>query len=191
MGSFQELPLIIPSLFASLKLMSAFIHETFLNWRQLKIVRRQSTLSYVILINSWKLLSENAQSPIPLKKSTLPEKIQKVQVLLPFGQHYTFFSSTHPPPPPPSAERVGEHRELAFLLLVVLFSITDLDVIYFLRKIYPPSEVLEVWCIYFYLQCFLMAKFPQWEGGKSWVIGIWQGVILTTWIFFKARNNIL
>ena len=96
-----------------------------------------------------------------------------------------------PPPPPPSAERVGEHRELAFLLLVVLFSITDLDVIYFLRKIYPPSEVLEVWCIYFYLQCFLMAKFPQWEGGKSWVIGIWQGVILTTWIFFKARNNIL
>ena len=107
MRSFQELSLIILSLFASLKLMSAFIHETFLNWRQLKIVRRQSTLSYVILINSWKLLSENAQSPIPLKKSTLPEKIQKVQVLLPFGQHYTFFSSTPPPPPPPFCRKGG------------------------------------------------------------------------------------
>ena len=44
----------------------------------------------------------------------------------------------------PPAEMVGEHRELAFLLLVVLFSMTDLDVIYFLRKIFPPSEVLEV-----------------------------------------------
>ena len=62
-----------------------------------------------------------------------------MQVLLPFGQHCTFFSS-----PLPLAEMVGEHRELAFLLLVVLFSITDLDVIYFLRKIFPPSEVLEV-----------------------------------------------
>ena len=188
MGSFQELPLIILSLFASLKLMSAFIHETFLNWRQLKIVRRQSTLSYVILINSWKLLSENAQSPTPLKKSTPPLKIQKVEVLLPFGQHYTFFSSR--PPPPPNEERVGGHHELAFLLLVILFSIADLDVIYFLRKIFPPSEVLEVF-IYSHLQCFLRGKFSQWEGGKSWVMGIWQGVILTTWIFLKDRDNIL
>ena len=77
-----------------------------------------------------------------MKKSTPPLKIQKVEVLLPFGQHYTFFSS--PPPPPPNEERVGGHHELAFLLLVILFSIADLDVIYFLRKIFPPSEVLEV-----------------------------------------------
>ena len=125
------------------------------------------------------------KNPLSLKKF----KKCKSSCLL---ANITHFSAQPTPPlPPPSAERVGEHRELAFLLLVVLFSITDLDVIYFLRKIYPPSEVLEVWCIYFYLQCFLMAKFPQWEGGKSWVIGIWKGVILTTWIFFKARNNIL
>ena len=48
------------------------------------------------LINSWKLLSENPQSPTPLKKSTPLLKIQKVQVLLPFGEHYTFFRSPSP-----------------------------------------------------------------------------------------------
>ena len=54
----------------------------------------------------------------------------------------------------PPAERVGGHCELAFLLLVVLLSITDLDMMYFLKKISPPSHVLEV-CIYSHLQCFL------------------------------------
>ena len=58
------------------------------------------------LINSWKLLSENPQAlaPRPLKKSTPPLKIQKVQVLLHFGQHYKFFS----PPLLPSPCRKGE-----------------------------------------------------------------------------------
>ena len=54
----------------------------------------------------------------------------------------------------PPAERVGGHCGLAFLLLVVLLSITDLDMMYFLRKIFPPSHVLEI-CIYSHLQCFL------------------------------------
>ena len=96
----------------------------------------------------------------PLKMSTVPLKIQKVQVLLPFGQHYKIFS-----PPSLPAERVGGHCELAFLLLVVLFSIADLDMMYFLTKIFPPSEVLEV-CIYSRLQCFLREKIPPagaWE----------------------------
>ena len=69
------------------------------------------------------------------------------------------------PLPPPLAERVGGHWELAFLLLVVLSSITDLDMMYFLRKIFPPSAVLEV-CIYSHLQCFLREKIPPvggWE----------------------------
>ena len=54
---------------------------------------------------------------------------------------------------------------MAFLFLVVLFSITDFDMIYFLRKIFPPSEFLEV-CIYSHLQCFLREKIPPvggWE----------------------------
>ena len=46
---------------------------------------------------------------------------------------------------------------MAFLFLVVLFSITDFDMIYFLRKIFPPSEFLEEW-IYSHLQCFLREK---------------------------------
>ena len=96
----------------------------------------------------------------PLKKSTLPLKIQKVQVLLPFGQHYKFFR-------PPLAERVGGHCELAFLLLVVLFSITDLDMMYFLRKIFPPSEVLEV-RIYSHLQCFKGGNPPSRRVGIIW-----------------------
>ena len=74
-----------------------------------------------------------------------------MQDLLTFGQYYKFFN------PPPPAERVGGHCKLAFLLLVVLFSIADLDMMYFLRKIFPPSEVLEV-CIYSHLQCFLREK---------------------------------
>ena len=67
-------------------------------------------------------------------------------------------------PPTHAAESVGGHCELDIPLLVVLFSITDLDMIYFLRKIFPPSEVLEV-CIY-HLQCFLRGKNPTvggWE----------------------------
>ena len=86
-----------------------------------------------------------------------------MQVLLPFGQHYKLFSL--PPPTPRPADRVGGHCELAFLLLVVLFSITDLDMMYFLRKIFPPSEVLEV-CIYSHLQCFLREKIPP--------VGAWE-----------------
>ena len=56
------------------------------------------------LINSWRLLSENPQPSPPtphprfhsLKKTTLLLKIQKVQVFLPFGQHYKFFSPPLP-----------------------------------------------------------------------------------------------
>ena len=73
----------------------------------------------------------------------------------------THFSAS--PPPRPPAERVGGHCELAFPLLVVLFSITDLDMIYFLRKILPPSEVLQV-CIYSHLQCFLRGEIPPLGG---------------------------
>ena len=53
----------------------------------------------------------------------------------------------------------------AYILLVVLFSIEDLDMMYFLRKIFPPSEVLEV-CIYSHLQCFLREKIPP--------VGAWE-----------------
>ena len=104
MGTFQELSLIILSLFASLTLMSAFIHETFLVYKleTIKNCKEAKHISYVILINGWKLLSENAQFPTLLKKCTPPLKIQKMQVLLPFGQHCTFFSS-----PPPSCRNGG------------------------------------------------------------------------------------
>ena len=68
-------------------------------------------------------------------------------------------------PPTHAAENVGRHCELDFPLIVVLFSITDLDIIYFLRKIFPPSEVLEV-CIYSHLQCFLREKIPP--------VGAWE-----------------
>ena len=95
-----------------------------------------------------------------------------------------------PLPPAPHAEMVGGHYKVAFLLLVVLFSITYLDMMYFLRKIFPPSEVLEV-RIYSHLQCFKGGKSAQQEGGNYLEVGIWQRVILTIWIFLKARNNIL
>ena len=64
------------------------------------------------------------------------------------------------PLPPPSAERVGGHCKLAFLLLMVLFSIKDLDMMYFLRTIFPPPQILEVF-IYSHLQGFLWGKIPQ------------------------------
>ena len=70
-----------------------------------------------------------------------------------------------PLPPAPHAEMVGGHYKVAFILLVVLFSITYLDMMYFLRKIFPPSEVLEV-CIYSHLQCFLREKIPP--------VGAWE-----------------
>ena len=92
-----------------------------------------------------------------MKKSTPHLKIQKGQVLLPFEKHYTFFSSPH------AAERVRGHCELDFPLLVVLFSITDLDMIYFLSKIFPPCEVLEV-CIYSHLQYFFKGEISSVRG---------------------------
>ena len=56
-------------------------------------------------------------------------------------------------------------------------------------------EVLEKF-IYYRLQCFhqsegVRVKISQWEDGKSWMVGIWQQIILTIWAFFKAKNNIL
>ena len=56
--------------------------------------------------------------------------------------------------PPPLAERAEGQCKLTLLLLAALFSITDLDMMYFLRKIFPPSEILEV-CMYSPLQSFL------------------------------------
>ena len=69
--------------------------ETFKHYKEVKHIMIMIIaiiyifLSYVILINSWKLLSENPQAPV--KKSTSPFllsplKIQKVQVP-PFCQH--------------------------------------------------------------------------------------------------------
>ena len=51
----------------------------------------------------------------------------------------------------------------SFSFLVVMFVITDLDMMYLLRKIFLPSEVLEV-CIYSHLQCFLRGKIPPVRG---------------------------
>ena len=56
-------------------------------------------------------------------------------------------------------------------------------------------EVLEKF-IYYRLQCFhqsegVRVKISQWEDGKSWMVGIWQQIILTIWTSFKAKNNIL
>ena len=72
-----------------------------------------------------------------------------------------------PLPPAPHAEMVGGHYKVAFLLLVVLFSITYLDMMYFLRKIFPPSEVLEV-RIYSHLQCFKGGNPPSRRVGIIW-----------------------
>ena len=74
-------------------------------------------------------------------------------------------------PPAPNAEIVGGHYKVAFLLLVVLFSITYLDMMYFLRKIFPPSEVLEI-CIHSLLQYFKGGKSAQQEGGNYLEVGI-------------------
>ena len=131
-----------------------------------------------ILCNIWLIVEDyfqtilNPLSPTPPEKIHSPFKNSKVQVLLPFGQHYKFFSPTSPTPPHPSAERVGGHCELAFPLLVVLFSITDLDKMYFLRNIFPPSEVLEV-CIYSHLSVFIG------ENPVSRSVGILAGGKLT------------
>ena len=113
-----------------------------------------------------------------------------MKVILPFGQHYKFFSSL------PAAERLGGHCELAFLLLVVLFSITDLDMMYFLRKIFPPSEVLEV-CIYSHLQCFLREKIPPvgaWEilaGGNLTRSDSDHLNLLESWKQYSVNNEYL
>ena len=162
MGTFQEVFLIILSLCASLKLVGAFIHETFLVY-ELETFQNCKETKHIILCDIWLIVENYFQkmlSPPPPsshKKSTPPFKNSKSASPPPVWPTLHIFQI-------PPAERVIEHCELAFLLLVILFSITDLDMICFLRKIFPPSEVLEV-CIY-HLQCFLKGEIPTvggWE----------------------------
>ena len=114
-----------------------------------------------------------------------------MQDLLPFDQHYKYFS----PPPSLAAEWVGGHCKLAFLLLGVLFSITDLDM-YVLRKIFPPSEVLEV-CINSHLQCFLWEKIRPvgaWEilAGGNLTRSDWAHLnVLESWKQYSVNNEYL
>ena len=105
-----------------------------------------------------KLFLENRHSPPPLEKMNSSFKNLKSACPPSFWPTLQIFQV-------PPVERVGGHYKLSFLLLVVLFSITDLDMMYFLRKIFPPSEVLEV-CIYSHLQCFLREKIPP--------VGAWE-----------------
>ena len=83
MWNFQEVFLIMLSLFADLKLMNVlFIHETFLVYK-LETFTNCKEVNHVMimrsLINSWKLLSENPQFLPPL-----PEKIPPYFYSLPY-----------------------------------------------------------------------------------------------------------
>ena len=94
MGDFQEVLLIMLSLIANLKLLSAFYSWNFFNlqvreFKNYKEVKRIMILIIVIIyifylmlyfINSWKLLLENSKPTLSLEKSTPPLKIQNVQV---------------------------------------------------------------------------------------------------------------
>ena len=162
METFQELSLIILSLFASLKLMSTFIHETFLVYK-LETFKNCKEAKHIILCDIWLIVENYFQkmlSPSPHEKIHSPFKNSKGASPPPIWPTLHIFQ-----PPTHAAESVGGHCELDIPLLVVLFSITDLDMIYFLRKIFPPCEVLEV-CIYSHLQYFF-------KGGISSVRG-WE-----------------
>ena len=119
---FQELFLIILSLFANLKLMSVlFIHEmflvykleTFTNCNEVKpIMVMIIAIIYIFylmryLINSWKLLSENPQPPPPPQIKSIPPfthsptKNSKSARLPPILPTLNIFQAL-------SAERVGE-----------------------------------------------------------------------------------
>ena len=111
--NFQEVFLIVLSLFANLKLMRVlFIHEmflvykleTFTNCNEVKpIMVMIIAIIYIFylmryLINSWKLLSENPQPPTPQKKhpppppfTLSPTKNSKSASHPPFCQHWRFF----------------------------------------------------------------------------------------------------
>ena len=164
MGTFQELFLVVLSLFASLNLMSCFIHETFLV-SKLETFKNYKKAKHITLSDIW-LIDENyfqkMFSPPPPEKTHSPFKKSKIASPPPFWPTLHIFQL---PLPPPRAEWVGGHCEIAFLLLVVLFSITDLDMIYFLRNIFSPSEVLEV-CMYYHLQCFLRGNFSSGRVGN-------------------------
>ena len=69
MGNFQEVSLIIPSLFANLKLISAFIHETFLVYK-LETFKKCKEAKHIILHDIWLIVESYFQKmlipPLPL-----------------------------------------------------------------------------------------------------------------------------
>ena len=133
-----------------------------------------------------KITFRKCSVPHPLKKPTPPLKNQKLQVLLPFGQHYTFFSS----PSPPTCRMGGRTlwNSFSFTCGIVFNYRSRYDIL-------SEEYIFTLWSFggMYVLPSpvFFKGKFLQWESGKSWVVGIWQGVILSIWIFLQARNNIL
>ena len=80
-------------------------------------------------------------------------------------------------------------EKTSFILLVVLFFITELDMVYFLRKIFGGMYILPS-PLFFKENLCPPPPLPQWKNGESWVARICQGVILTIWTL-KAKSNIL
>ena len=109
-----EVFLIILSLFANLKLMSVFTHETLLicrlgtfkNCKEVKqiMVMIIATI-YIFLSENWfqKIFKASWKNPLPLFTHSLPLKIQKVQVPYLFANIENF--SAPPPPPFPPKKR--------------------------------------------------------------------------------------
>ena len=188
MGTFQELFLIVLSLFASLKLMSGFIHETFLVYK-LETFKNYKKAKHITLCDIW-LIDENyfqkMFSPSPPEKTHSPFKKSKIASPPPFWPTLHIFQL----PLPPTCRMGGRTpwNSFSFTCGIVFNYRSRYDIL-------SEEYIFTLWSFggMYVLPSpvFFKGKFLQWESGKSWVVGIWQGVILTIWIFLKARNNIL
>ena len=127
-----EVFLIILSLFANLKLMSVFTHETLLicrlgtfkNCKEVKqiMVMIIATI-YIFLSENWfqKIFKASWKNPLPLFTHSLPLKIQKVQVPYLFANIENF--SAPPPPLPPNKKGGGQYEVTLSSVLFTTFAI--------------------------------------------------------------------
>ena len=127
MGNFQEAFLIILSLFANLKLMSAFYLWNIFSVQVGDIQKLcggkahynydyrynlHFFLSYVIFDQPLKITFRKSSGP-SWKNSLSPSKKWK-SASPPFCQHWTFFSPPPPPPPPRKGEGEDTGRGINF-----------------------------------------------------------------------------
>ena len=124
-----EVFLIILSLFANLKLMSVFTHETLLicrlgtfkNCKEVKqiMVMIIATI-YIFLSENWfqKIFKASWKNPLPLFTHSLPLKIQKVQVPYLFANIENFSA-----PFPPTKRGGGQYEVTLSSVLFATFAI--------------------------------------------------------------------